>query len=97
MLRDETLLFSGIAVGLTVAGITANRPNKGKPIRLPNLHQGRDKFVHHLIRVMRSGSDPQTFFTAGDGGIVNGLYIDVVFPHQIIGNLSAFLWIANLK
>ena len=97
MLRDEALLFGRVTLRLTSTGIVAHRPHFRQVVCFPDFIQCVYEFVHHFRGVVWSGCNPQTFLTAGDGRVIDGLHIDVVVFHEIVGNLRALLRIANLE
>ncbi len=97
MLRDEALIFGRMAIGLTFTGTIAVRPNEMQVVCFPGLNQCVHEFIHHFSGVVWSGCDPQTFLAAGDGRIIDGLHVDVVIFHEVVGNFCALLWITNLS
>lgn len=49
-----------------------------------------NKVFHHLRGVVRCWGDAQKLFSPGNGGIVNGLHIDVVMTHHEVTHLCVF-------
>lgn len=53
--------------------------------------------LHHGGVVMRRGSQAQQLLTAGHGGVVDGLHVDVVSLQQTVTHLCVQLGVAHLR
>ena len=84
-------------MSLTSTAVGTNGPHHRQVVCFPDLNQRFHEFIHHFRGMMWSGCNPQALLTAGDGRVIDGLHVDVVISHEIVGNLRALLWIADLN
>ena len=68
----------GLAALLAIAHLCAHWGQETKVILGPDLHQRRDKLVHHLLGVERGWGDTQFLLPARDSGIVDSLDVNAV-------------------
>lgn len=62
----------------------------------PNRGNGLHKVVHHLTLVVGRGGKAEALSAAGNSWVVNGLDVDAVAGHQLVGDCTALGGIANL-
>ena len=55
---------------------------------LPYLHHRGHEVVHHGLGVVGGGSHAETLHAPGDGRVVDGLDVDVMFIHELGGHMS---------
>ena len=67
------------------SGSSLQRQSKIQPRGLEIL----DELVHHLLGVVRSGSDPELLLSAGHGRVVDGLDVVAVLLEQDVGERGA--------